>query len=78
MEPFYNGYHRDLKKCLLKGGVRYIEVLFKLALLLQIPVPKCIRTAQPYSPIDLPLFKLGKINEPKPMCYRYKENIQEK
>ena len=38
-----------------------MEVLVKLALLLQIPVPKCIGTPHPYRPIGLPLLKLVKL-----------------
>ena len=46
------------KKCPLQRGVRYIEVLLKLALLLQIPAPTCIQTSHPYIPIGLCLLKL--------------------
>ena len=48
------------KKCPLQRGVRYIEVLLKVALLLQIPAPTCIRTSHPYIPIGLRLLKLVK------------------
>ena len=40
--------------------MHHIEVSLKLALLLQIPAPKCTGTAHPYRPIGLPLLKLVK------------------
>ena len=48
------------KKCLLQRGVHFLEVLLKSALLLQIPALKCIGTAHPYGPIEMPLLKLVK------------------
>lgn len=38
-----------------------MEILLKLILLLQMPAPKCIGTAPPYSPTGVPLLKLIKL-----------------
>ena len=43
------------KKFQLYRGVRYIDVILNLALLLQIPALMCIGTAHPYSRIGPPL-----------------------
>ena len=53
------------KKCLLQRGVHFLEVLLKSALLLQIPALKCIGTAHPYGPIEMPLLKLVKSMDQK-------------
>ena len=49
------------RKCPLQRGVRYIEVLLKLALLLQILLLSVLELPNPYSPISLPLLKLIKL-----------------
>ena len=62
--PANSGHHCDLKKmstiecCPLHRG--FPQIYFK-CLLLQMPAPKCIGTAPPYSPTGVPLLKLIKL-----------------
>ena len=44
----------------LQRCARYIEILLKLALLLEIPAPKCIGAVYTYSPVGLLLLELVK------------------
>ena len=60
VEPLYSGHHWDLKKMSSIERCPPHRGFAQIGTFTSNTAPKCIRTAQPYSPIGLPLLKLVK------------------